>query len=538
MKILFSLLLFYIVNALDNADEVTVCGGFIEFEGDEKTVAEIKKNIDYSMIHVQYFTTDTTDMRSEESTNLAASGYYFLPIYNIESFILKITGPHNMNFEPEQYVFNVDGQKTIKDVCKNDINFKFRGFIPSGQISTFGTNDGPEGINLALYNLNGEKLQTTTTFQKGVFQFKPVNPGEYILRPQDNIDMFDPNHKELKFRISINSSNVFNRALIIKGYKVLGKVEADGEPLEGVNAYIYSYNLTLVKNYKCDSNITLDHEYKGLTPFCAFVSNKQGNFIFTNIPYGKFLIRPLYQDKYVSYELQPDHINVDIEHYDFKIEQPFVVNSFSIWGRVINSKRTGVPNVTIRIDGQGKAKTDSQGIYKLERLTKGNYDLEAQADDMFFDPLTNIKITAHLKTLPDLMVTDYKLCGFIIIDTDYYTTAKRTVVLQDASDKTTKKERRTITDTKGKYCFEVKPGKYHIFPVLTQDEKETDLHLQPESYDLEVVDRPLLDQNFYQSKVVVSGKITCIEECDKDIKIKLVSGKTDKMVIYFNTDFK
>jgi hypothetical protein len=530
MKIvLLSVILLQIARAMD--DEVTVCGGFIEFEGDEKAVAEIKKNIDYSLIHVNYFTTDTTDMRSEESTNLAASGYYFLPIYNNESFILKISGPHNMNFEPEQYVFNVDQQKSIKDICKHDINFKFRGFIPEGQISTFGTIEGPEGINLVLYSLDGVKLQTTTTFQKGVFKFKPVNPGEYILRPQDDVDMFDPNHKELKLKISINSSNFFERALIIKGYKVFGRVEADGEVLEGVNTYIYSHNSTLVKNYKCESKIPLDQEFKGLTPFCAISSDKQGALVFANIPFGKFIIRPLYKDKYVTYELQPDHITVDIQHNDYKIEQPFVVNSFSIWGRVINARKNGVPNVTIKIDGQEKAKTDSQGVYKLERLTKGNYDLEAQADDMYFDPLTNIKITAHLKTLPELMVTDYKLCGNIMIEaTDYYTTAKRTVVLQDASDKTTKKERRTITDSKGKYCFEVKPGKYHIFPVLTQEEKENDLHLQPESYDLEVIDRPLLDQNFYQSKVTVSGRITCIEECDKDIKIKLVSGKTDKMV--------
>jgi hypothetical protein len=532
MKILFTLLFVKLVWTLESsADSVAVCGGFIEFEGDAKTVAEIKKNFDYSSIKVEQY---STNMVLKEDTNFASSGYYFLPVHDNQSFILKITGPHRMNFEPEQYVFHLDEHRTIEEICKQDINFKFRGFIPEGQISTFGTNEGPEGVSLELYNLEGVRIQTTTTFPKGLFKFKPVNPGQYILKPQTDFDMFDPNHKEMKLNVGMNSSNFFERALIIKGYKVLGKIEADGEPLEGVSVYIYSYNSTLIKNYQCESKMALDHEFQGMKPFCAITSDKIGAFTLANIPFGKFLVRPLYKDKYISYELQPNHINIDIEHNDYKIEQPFVVNSFSIWGRVINSKKNGVPNVTIKIDGQEKAKTDSQGIYKLEKLTKGNYDLEAQADDMFFDPLTNIKITAHLKSLPDLMVTDYKLCGFIIIEaTDYFTIAKRTVVLQDASDKTSKKERRTITDAKGKYCFEVKPGKYHLFPVLTQEEKEADLHLQPENYDLEVIDRPLLDQNFYQSKVVVSGKITCIEGCDKDIKIRLISSKTDRMVICY-----
>ena len=100
--------------------------------------------------------------------------------------------------------------------------------------------------------------------------------------------------------------------------------------------------------------------------------------------------------------------------------------------------------------------------------------------------------------------------GKILIEaTEYFSTAKRTVILQDANEKSSIKERRTITDHQGKYCFEVKPGMYQIRPVLTQDEKDSDLHLQPEFYDLEIIDRPLLDVNFYQSKVQISGKINC-----------------------------
>lgn len=102
------------------------------------------------------------------------------------------------------------------------------------------------------------------------------------------------------------------------------------------------------------------------------------------------------------------------------------------------------------------------------------------------------------------------------------------MVLQNTGDKSMATERRTITDNQGRYCFEVKPGKYNIHPVLTKEEKDSDLHLQPDSIDLEIVDHPLLDNNFYQSKVVVSGTISCINECDKNIYVILVSTKTDK----------
>lgn len=516
-------------------DETPVCGGFIEF--DESIPVEIKKQIDYSSINVQLF---TLDMILKDNTNLAASGYYFLPIYDNESFILKITGPNGMNFEPEQYLFLLDDEKSIKEICQNDINFKFTGYIIEGQVSTFGSINGPEGITLVLVDGNEQMVQTTTTLEKGLFKFKPINPGQYTLKPLDNIDLFDKNFNNYKFTVNLNSSNFFEKALIIRGFTVSGKVQADNEPLSGITAFIYSFNSTLTSNYNCENVIPenlFENGYKGLTPFCSVVTDSSGTFAFKNIPYGKFLIKPIYKDKYVNYDTNPEVAVFDVEHKDFKIDQPFQVNNFSIYGLIVNSKKSGIPNVTIKIDGQVKAITDLNGVYKLENLTPGNYDLEAHADDMFFEPLTNIKITAHLKHLPDLMVTDYKLCGKILIEaTEYFSTAKRTVILQDANDKISKKERRTITDNQGKYCFEVKPGTYHIKPVLTQDEKDSDLHLQPEFYDLEIIDRPLLDVNFYQSKVTVSGQVVCIANCEKDIKIKLISGKTDRIVgfIYIN----
>ena len=59
--------------------------------------------------------------------------------------------------------------------------------------------------------------------------------------------------------------------------------------------------------------------------------------------------------------------------------------------------------------------------------------------------------------------------------------------------------------------------------------KNSDLHLQPEQHKIDIIDKPVLDANFYQSKVGISGKVNCIKNCDKSIQIKLISTKNDKI---------
>ena len=93
----------------------------------------------------------------KETATLAASGYYFVPVTEINSpLILKISGPYGMVFEPDKYEFEIKDGKTIKDYCQKDIDFKFIGFEVDGQISTFGVNEGPKGIKLGIFNSAGK----------------------------------------------------------------------------------------------------------------------------------------------------------------------------------------------------------------------------------------------------------------------------------------------------------------------------------------------------------------------------------------------
>ena len=166
-------------NISDESDTV-ICGGFLKFS---EEYPFLKKNIDYSKIQVQSF---SKDMILKETSTLAASGYYFVPVSEINSpLILKISGPYGMTFEPQQYVFEIKDGKNIKEYCQKDIDFKFTGFEVDGQISTFGVDEGPKGIKLGIFNSEGKKLETTVTLDKGLFKFKPLYPDKnnYIIKP-------------------------------------------------------------------------------------------------------------------------------------------------------------------------------------------------------------------------------------------------------------------------------------------------------------------------------------------------------------------
>ena len=518
----------------DDSDTI-ICGGFLKFSEDNP---ELKKNIDYSKIQVQSF---SKDMILKETATLAASGYYFVPVTEINSpLILKISGPYGMVFEPDKYEFDIKDGKTIKDYCQKDIDFKFIGFEVDGQISTFGVNEGPKGIKLGIFNSAGKKLETTVTSDKGLFKFKPLYPDKnnYVIKPLEKEYMFDEKHKQFSFNIKINEKNTFKRTLIIKGYELKGKtITNNGEPMPEVIAAIYSSNSNVIKDYNCLNKISdknkkylknIESYDEKLKPFCFAETDKEGSFSFKNIPYGEFIIKTFKMNDFTSYSLYPEEQKQIVTHSDCELEKPFKVITFNIYGKVLNGKKKGIPNVTIKLDGQVKAITDKNGVYILEHVTENNIDLEVQAEHLFFDPMTNLHISPLLSSLPDFVVGDYKLCGKIIIEAkDSFTLSKRTVVLQD---KNTSEERKTITDQGGKYCFEVKEGSYKIFPILTDEEKKSELHLQPEYQEIEIVDKPNLDVNFYQSKVKISGKIKCIKDCqnEKNIKIKLVSMKNEQ----------
>ena len=91
--------------------------------------------------------------------------------------------------------------------------------------------------------------------------------------------MFDAKHNQLEFYININQTNYFERALIIKGYKLSGQVQtSEGKPMKNAIVMIYSHNATLVKDYSCANKVVPkgnkdDLKYNSLSPLCTIVSD-------------------------------------------------------------------------------------------------------------------------------------------------------------------------------------------------------------------------------------------------------------------------
>lgn len=510
-----------------------ICGGFIEID-ENQIDKQTKSQIDLSSIIIRAVTSDGI---TKEQSNVAQSGYFFLPLYEKKSVFLKISAPFGMMFEPEQYYINISQDSNLDELCKEDLNFKFKGYKVKGQISTFGTNDGPEGVSLSIYKLSDEvsSLQSTVSTEGGKFEYNSLFPGTYILKPSNEKerDIFDSKHSRLEFEVKINTDNFLEKALIVRGYRLSGRVESQGKALENVKAVIYSYDSGLVLDYKCEEEMKDDMEKiqssEKKLAFCIVKTNDEGVFSFKNIPYGRFLVEVFYKDNDIEYIFSNQQAEVEVFHKDSLINTVFEVIKVNINGKVIDTKGYGISNVIIKIDGQSVSSTDENGEYSLNNLYPGNYDIEAYTENMYFDALSNIIISAHNKSIPNLIVKEYKLCGLINIEAnDLISTAKRTVVLVESDSK---KERRTITDSQGKFCFDVSPGKYHVYPFLSQEEKKMELHLNPEYIDLEVENKPILDCNFYQSKVEISGEINLKVEMinEEGFDVYLSSVKTDKI---------
>jgi protocatechuate 3,4-dioxygenase beta subunit len=119
------------------------------------------------------------------------------------------------------------------------------------------------------------------------------------------------------------------------------------------------------------------------------------------------------------------------------------------------------------IDGSERITSNESGIYKLDEITPGHYFLEGVAAHYFFETL-NFEVKPSVKQLPNLIATDYHLCGKVKVENDdgaQFSANNRPIVLTEKSKNI---ERRTPTNGSGEFCFEVKPGEYSLYPEVTK----------------------------------------------------------------------
>ncbi|XP_020595537.1 nodal modulator 1-like, partial [Phalaenopsis equestris] len=85
---------------LSTAESIYGCGGFVEASSVLiKSRKPYDRKQDYSHVTVEL---QTIDGLVKDRTQCAPNGYYFIPVYDKGSFIVKVKGPDGWSWEPDK----------------------------------------------------------------------------------------------------------------------------------------------------------------------------------------------------------------------------------------------------------------------------------------------------------------------------------------------------------------------------------------------------------------------------------------------------
>ncbi|XP_060065049.1 BOS complex subunit NOMO2-like [Ylistrum balloti] len=496
-----------------HADGVLGCGGFVRSDVD----------INFSLVEVKLYTPHGS---IKYQTDCAPNtGYYLIPLYEKGDFVLKVEPPAGWSFEPESVPLKVDGST---DHCSlgEDINFRFTGFSITGKVVSKGQDNGPTGINVILRKQGStETLRTAVTAEDGKYTFAGVLPGEYEVKATQS-ENFSFLQADAKVTVTNDNANTGN-SIVIAGYKVKGAVQSEGEPIKGVNFVLFSSSFKKEDISGCEKG-----PLKGFTttdnnsPLCYISSKADGSFTFPALPVGNFYIVPFYKGEHIRFDVLPGRLDIQVQHGPVTLKDIFQVEGFSVSGRVLNKAGgAGVSGASVLVDGKAVSRTEADGMYHLENMKTGTYRLQIQTDNIYFDDVS-VKITPNTPNLPDIVASDFKMCGKIVIsqlpDSLRQVASHRRIIIipqnknMDASS--------AKADVDGNFCAKVKPGSHVVQVHLTEEEKTAGLSIVPSEKTVTITDKPVMDVIFSQFQAKVTGTVICLEKCGP-VEISLESDR-------------
>ncbi|XP_041372550.1 nodal modulator 1-like [Gigantopelta aegis] len=521
-KYIFSFAFLYIFSECPTitADGLLGCGGFVKSDID----------INFSLVEVKLYTTHGSIKYATDCAPV--TGYYLIPLYDKGQFLLKVEPPKGWSFEPKAVELHVDG---TSDPCSlgEDINFKFTGFSIYGKVLSKGQTTGPKDVKVSL-TLAGSNspLYTSVTDESGSYIFSEVLPGEYTIAASHARWKF----QNAKTQVQITNENAhLANNLMVAGYDVTGKVSSDGESVKGVNFILFSSTVKAEAIEDCDKS-----PVKGFTspeavrPLCHVTSKSDGTFIYPTLPTGKYFIVPFYKGDYITFDVVPGKLEFEVQHESVKLQKSFQVSGFSVSGRVLDSvKGRGVSKARVMLDGKFQTNTDEQGIYHLENMKTGSYKIRVEVQNIYFDEML-VKITPNTPQLPDIIPSSFNLCGKVAIDRfpevlGKLPTQRRVIYFPESK----KSDAVSITtESDGKFCTKVKPGKYVIKVHIADTEMKAGLRLSPAERVVTVSTQPVLDVIFSQFRAKISGSLLCLEKCRPiDVSLDAVGRSDMKQVI-------
>ncbi|KAL2485720.1 Carbohydrate-binding-like fold [Abeliophyllum distichum] len=493
------------------ADSIQGCGGFVEASSALiKSRKSTDAKLDYSHITVEL---RTLDGLVKDSTQCAPNGYYFIPVYDKGSFVIKIKGPEGWSWDPEQVPVVVDHTGCN---ANEDINFRFTGFTTSGRVvgavggdSCSHKNGGPSNVNVELLSPSGDVVSSILTTSTGSYSFTNIIPGNYKIRASHSdlkIEVKGSTEVELGFE-----NGVVQDIFFVSGYDIRGFVVAQGNPILGVHIYLYSEDVLEVDCPHDSGNAP------GLgKALCHAVSDADGMFKFKSIPCGIYKLVPFYKGDNTVFDVSPPSMLVSLSHDHAIVPQKFQVTGFSVGGRVIDGNGDGVDVAQIVVDGHERSKTDKEGYYKLDQVTSKRYRIEAKKKHYKFEILNDFLVLPNMASISDIKAVSYDICGMVqTVSNDY----RAKVALTHGPENV--KPQVKQTDKNGKFCFEVPPGEYRLSAFPATPDTAPELLFSPPHIDV-MVNSPLLGVKFYQAQVDIHGSVVCKEKCGSSVSVKLL----------------
>nr|KYP47590.1 Nodal modulator 1 [Cajanus cajan] len=502
----------YLISAA-SADSIYGCGGFVEASSSlVKSRKQSDAKLDYSDVTVEL---QTVDGLVKDRTQCAPNGYYFIPVYDKGSFVIKINGPAGWTWDPEKVPVVVDNNGCNGN---EDINFRFTGFTISGRVvgavggeSCPVQNGGPSNVKVELLSLSGDLVSSVLTSSSGSYLFTNIIPGKYELRasnPDMKVEVKGSTQIELGF-----GNGVVDDVFFVPGYSISGFVVAQGNPILGVHIFLYSDDVSEVECLQGSTN----GPRQGVA-LCHAVSDADGKFTFNSIPCGSYELVPYYKGENTVFDVSPPSVSVNVKHQHVPVPQKFQVTGFSVGGRVIDGNGIGVEGVQIIVDGHERSITDNQGYYKLDQVLicvnvlHLTHSLARHSIFLSMD-ISYIQALHHRGPKGALQIQEIgELYGKIC------------VALTHGPDNV--KPQKKPTDENGNFCFEVLPGEYRLSAIAATPENAAGLLFAPSYIDV-VVKSPLLNIEFSQALVNIHGSVSCKEKCGPFVSVTLVR-KVDK----------
>ncbi|XP_051142719.1 uncharacterized protein LOC127259427 isoform X2 [Andrographis paniculata] len=493
------------------ADSIKGCGGFVEASSaliKSRKPADAKLDYSHVMVELQ-----TLDGLVKERTQCAPNGYYFIPVYDKGSYVIKIKGPEGWTCAPEQVPVVVDESGCN---ANEDINFQFTGFTFAGRVVGAASGDsclhrsgGPSNVKVELLSPHGDVVSSVSTTSNGSYSFKNIIPGKYKIRASRHdlhIKVKGSEEVQLEF-----GNGVVGDIFFASGYNIRGFVVAQGNPILGVHFYLNSDD-ALEVNCSHDSDNLLGMG----TALCHAVSDADGMFEFTSIPCGIYKLIPFYKGENTIFDVSPPSMLISVQHDHAVISQRFQVTGFSVGGRAVDGSGIGVDGAKIIVDGHERSITDKDGYYKLDQVTSKRYNVEARKEHYKFERLSDFLVLPNMASITDIKAISYDVCGVVQTISSAY---KAKVALTHGPRKA--KPQVQPTDASGNFCFEVPLGEYRLSAFAATPESAPELLFSPPYIDV-TVNKPLLDINFYQAQVSIHGSVVCKDKCGSSVSVTLV----------------